>query len=57
MCELKKLFRMKSTNSVVKPGSKPATPSISPSPKPNPNYPSKNPGMPSGPRRGNTPKK
>ncbi|WP_264542797.1 MULTISPECIES: hypothetical protein [Flavobacterium] len=48
---------MKSTNSVVKPGSKPATPSISPSPKPNPNYPSKNPGMPSGPRRGNTPKK
>ncbi|PSU58577.1 hypothetical protein C9I90_06405 [Photobacterium aphoticum] len=28
-----------------------------PAPSPNPNYPSKNPGMPSGKGRGNTPKK
>ncbi|SHI91712.1 hypothetical protein [Flavobacterium terrae] len=48
---------MKSTNSAVKSGSKPATPSSTPSPKTNPNYPSKKLGMPSGPRRGNTPKK
>mgnify|MGYP000904730559 CR=1 FL=1 len=32
-------------------------PNPKPTPKPNPNYPSKKPGVPSGPRRGNEPKK
>ena len=41
-----------------KPAPKPASsPKSLSSPKPNPNYPSKNPGQPSGPGRGNTPKK
>ena len=48
---------MKNANSAEKPESKPATPKSTQSPKPNPNYPSKNPGMPSGKGRGNTPKK
>lgn len=35
----------------------PQPPRPQPQPKPNPNYPSKNPDKPSGPGRGNEPKK
>ena len=57
-CEIRKANRV-GTNKltfIIMSNSKPA-PKPASSPKPNPNYPSKNPGQPSGPGRGNTPKK